>query len=334
MSTTERVLKDGWGLTGRVSPLGDGHINDTFLVECLTNAATERFVLQKINHAVFHRPHVLAANQQRVVAHVRSVSPGFVPDMLTTREGAPAWIAKNKTVWKLARYVENSRTCRTPNREEVEAAAQAFGRYQRCMTTFAGPAIEDPIPGFLRLPGYLDAWDNTPSSKSRTEHDWGAFIDDRRSLAEWFTNADRYIHGDCKVDNVLFAADGSAVTALIDLDTTMFGHWAWDFGDFTRSAATSNGHIDLDLFAAAVRGFAATQANPQDTSDLVMAPRYMAFCLGVRFLTDHLKGNVHFKVSHAGQNLQRATQQFELLESMERAADAMMEIAVATLAEI
>jgi hypothetical protein len=45
--------------------------------------------------------------------------------------------------------------------------------------------------------------------------------------------------------------------------------------------------------------------------------RLLAFELGIRFLTDHLAGNVYFKVKHPKHNLQRALVQFKLTESIE-----------------
>ena len=47
------------------------------------------------------------------------------------------------------------------------------------------------------------------------------------------------------------------------------------------------------------------------------ATRLIAFELGVRFLTDHLEGDVYFKGSARGQNLKRALVQFKLTESIE-----------------
>jgi hypothetical protein len=40
--------------------------------------------------------------------------------------------------------------------------------------------------------------------------------------------------------------------------------------------------------------------------------------LGLRFLTDHLAGNIYFKVNRPGHNLQRAQVQFKLVESIEQ----------------
>jgi hypothetical protein len=44
-----------------------------------------------------------------------------------------------------------------------------------------------------------------------------------------------------------------------------------------------------------------------------VAPVYVAFMLGVRFLTDHLEGDRYFKVRERGENLSRAQRQFAMM---------------------
>jgi hypothetical protein len=44
----------------------------------------------------------------------------------------------------------------------------------------------------------------------------------------------------------------------------------------------------------------------------------LPFELGTRFLTDHLKGDLYFKVSRRGENLERASRQFDLVRDIER----------------
>lgn len=322
MHDAKRALNEGWGLDGGVEPLGDGHINDSFLA----TTAVGRFVLQRINEFVFEQPTRLIDNQRRVVTHLQTVAPGFVPELVSSQSGAAGWVDERGAVWKLTHYVDRSRTCESLSANEARAAAAAFARYQQLLSTYVGPRIEDPIDGFLRLEGYLAAWDDVASGE------WQAFIDHRRTLAAHFANPDRYIHGDCKINNVLFHADTTNVIAVIDLDTTMWGHWAWDFGDLVRSAATSSGTVDIDLFSAVASGFTSTMQKPVESSDLVLAPRYMAFCLGLRFLTDHLQGDVYFKTTRANENLERAAAQFALVKSMEERAGAMVAAAEAALA--
>jgi hypothetical protein len=47
------------------------------------------------------------------------------------------------------------------------------------------------------------------------------------------------------------------------------------------------------------------------------AIRLLAFELGLRFFTDHLAGNVYFKVKYPDHNLLRTLVQFKLTESIE-----------------
>ena len=61
-----------------------------------------------------------------------------------------------------------------------------------------------------------------------------------------------FIHGDCKINNVLFENDRDQAKAVLDLDTVGLGHWAWDFGDLVRSVAFSHGAIELYQFVACV----------------------------------------------------------------------------------
>jgi hypothetical protein len=49
---------------------------------------------------------------------------------------------------------------------------------------------------------------------------------------------------------------------------------------------------------------------------LYAAIQLIPFELGLRFYTDYLEGNRYFKVTDPAQNLQRATDQFQLCESI------------------
>ena len=54
--------------------------------------------------------------------------------------------------------------------------------------------------------------------------------------------------------------------------------------------------------------------------------RLIAFELGLRFFTDHLEGNVYFKVRHPEHNLARALVQFKLTESIESERERILAI--------
>ena len=106
----------------------------------------------------------------------------------------------------------------------------------------------------------------------------------------------------------------------------MAGHWAWDLGDLVRSVCFSRGSVRIDDFAACLRGFASAQ--PQTSVEpALLAPAYVALMLGIRFLTDHLRGDHYFRVNVRGENLRRAQEQFELFADFRRLEAELREVA-------
>ena len=147
-------------------------------------------------------------------------------------------------------------------------------------------------------------------------------VERSRQIAGVLSDRNSCIHGDCKINNLLFDRSGNQVAAIIDFDTVMYGHWAWDFGDLVRSICFSRQRVDLTMFEAVLRGFAGAQPLT-DTQGCVAGPAYVSLMLGTRFLTDHLQGDVYFRTDSPGQNLQRAREQFELFEQFSVCADDM-----------
>lgn len=305
----------------RLEPLGAGHINDTWLVT--TDAG--RFVLQRLNARVFPEPRALMAKVAAVVKHLRGGSGVVVPRLLTTATGD--WWHEDDAgeVWRLSEYVAGTRALATlENPAQAEAAGRAVGAFQQALEDFTAP-VPEPIPGFMQLSGYLAALDAAVAARTLPAGlaPLLAAVDARRDLASEFAERNRLVHGDCKIDNLLFHADRDEVACIIDLDTVMHGHWAWDFGDLVRSAAGTGDGFCVERFAAIARGFRVAAGIAPGVDAMVRAPRYVALMLAVRFLTDHLEGDRYFKVVAPGDNLARARRQLRVLESMERQALAM-----------
>jgi len=323
------VLEAGWGLAdAALEPLGAGHINDTLLV---TVADGTGWVLQRINEQVFTDPERVMNNLTRVQAHLGEVAPGLIPPLIETLDGRSTCRDEQGGWWRLWAYLPDGHTVeQTGDPAVCRAAAHAFGRFQHLLADLPGPPLEPTIPGFLELGGYLDRFDAVTARTLDAEAVVNeacagpGFIDSYRGLAAELPKGDAIIHGDCKLNNLLFEESGLAVSAVLDLDTIMVGHWAWDFGDLARSVLTGvidAGDADVRaLFAALVEGFQIGSERALDARALSIAPGYVAFMLGVRFLTDHLEGDRYFKVSAPGENLDRARRQFALLERLPVAA--------------
>lgn len=330
MADSARRALAAWRLgSARLAPLGAGHINDTWLVQTADGA---RFVLQRLSAAVFPDPEQVAAKVARVTRHLQRHGAVRVPELLPA--GDRHWHRDDAGgVWRLWEFVGGARSLqRLESPAQGRAAGAAFGRLQRALAELPGP-VPDPIPGFMQLGHYLTELEAAARAASIDAGVAVALeaVERRRDLAALFTARDRLIHGDGKIDNLLFAPASDEVLYVLDLDTVMYGHWAWDFGDLSRSAAADGGRVNVARFASLARGFVESGALASGPSGaerreaLLLAPRHVALMLAVRFLTDHLRGDRYFKVGARGENLGRALGQLELLVDMEREERALAE---------
>ena len=327
-----------WLESPELAPLGNGHIHQTFLLSDQEKPA-DRYVLQCVNAAVY-RDIDLLMQQTRMVIERLSTASAFVaeyrlPELIPTRLGESIFVQASDGAtysWRLWRFIEGSKTCDPPqNREQIRQAAKAFGAYQRATTGLEAEQLVETIPGFLSMAGYLRQFDPVLATVTQAERaeamPWIAVAQSHRQWPSALMQPNAVIHGDCKVNNLLFDAQGERVLSVIDLDNNMNGHWAWDFGDLVRSVAFSRGGVDAADYRACVQGFLSGRGSvPLGNEHLIAAPSYLAFMLGLRFLTDHLSGDRYFSVPQHGDNLQRAKEQFALFQSFERSRASMERI--------
>jgi hypothetical protein len=143
------------------------------------------------------------------------------------------------------------------------------------------------------------------------------------------------VHGDAKLGNFLFNPTTGNVKALIDLDTIMPHTWLSDWGDMTRSLVNIAGErekdpdkidVDLEIFRAVSRGFLRTtrQLDVREMDWMADAPQILALELGIRFLTDYLRGDSYFMRGPGDppdMNKSRALVQFRLFEKLRKNSD-------------
>ncbi len=314
------VLGAAWGIDARPEPLGTGLINDTFLVE----QDGVRLVLQRINREVFRDPRLLMSNVARVSAHLAAKRPGWAPALVPSTTGQPLAFS-GEQAWRLWTYLPGASALRVvENDRQAAAAGRGFGRTYRLLQDLGGPRLEDAIPGFLRLGHYLREFDQCRGAPPEL----AAAVDARRSLTHRFRARTGYIHGDCRIEHLAFDGAGEPI-GVLDLDTVMWGNWAWEFGDLIRAMAGDQ--LLPSRFAAAALGYLDEAGVAATAEELVFAPRYTTFMLAVRFLSDHLRGDRYFKTTSRGENLQRSLAQFRLLEAMEAMEPALLRSAQALI---
>lgn len=337
-----KLAAQAWFAAADVEPLGQGHIHQTYR---LTDASQPNgsYVLQQINDVVYQDIDLLTAQTRSVLGALTNNSSYAgqykVPELALTKQGLPLFklpIDGRTTCWRMWRFVEGSTTFDPPqNRQQIRLAAQAFGAYQRALEMLEPSKLKHTIPNFLHMSAYLAQFDTVLDSADLAEITqaqlWIDLVQNHRRWPAELAVPNALIHGDCKINNALFDTAGSRVLAIIDLDNNMHGHWAWDFGDLVRSVTFSRGGFDLEDYQACVAGFRSGKAQQDlDGQSLIHAPAYLAYMLGLRFLTDHLDGDRYFSVPNHGDNLRRAQEQLALFQQFQTHASTMTAIVVRT----
>ena len=301
---------------------GSGHINDTFKVE---TARGIRYILQRVNTDIFE-PTLLKENILRVTSFLKS-------------RGVPSLeVIGYENPWRLYAFLEgySSRDVVSDPKEAYEVA-RAFAKFQNDLAEIPAPRLKEIIPNFHDTPDRLRQLDE--AMKVNFEGRLKDVGEELKFVDAWRANADRLVklmasgdipervtHNDTKINNVMTAADGTAV--VIDLDTTMPGSALYDFGDMVRTSSAAAAEDERDLnrvyskkeyFEALAKGYleGARFLNACERENLVFSGELMTFEVGIRFLADYLRGDTYFHTSYPEHNLIRARTQFKMVQSIE-----------------
>lgn len=333
------------------TPYGNGHINTTCLVECADGC---RYVLQRINTSVFVHPEALMNNIRLVTAHIRRkvAAAGLDTSRCTLRivctDSGATWCRDAENgCWRMYDFVEGTVAKeRMDSVDMFEHCGEAFGRFQQQLADFPAHQLSEVIPHFhntpMRYEAFLRAVERDAVGRAKDVADEIAFVRERAEFAKTLEIAHaegrlplRVTHNDTKLNNILFDAASGLPVCVIDLDTVMPGYSVNDFGDairFGANTATEDERdlslvsLDLELYRAHARGFLRGFGDALTAEERALLPigaRMMTLECGMRFLTDHLDGDVYFRIHRTGHNLDRARCQFALLADMERKADEM-----------
>ena len=251
------------------------------------------------------------------------------------RNGAGGW-------WRMYELIEDVATeVSASSTDQVFRAARAFGRFQGMVADLPPPPLFETIPRFHDTVSRFDALDRVlggepagagAAARRRQAQAEIQAAAAHRGLASRLIEAaargvpQRIVHNDCKISNILFDRPSGEALCVVDLDTAMPGLAAFDFGDMARSMAhradedardPEGIEVDLELFSALTSGYldGARFLTAGERQSLVDGALVLTLEQAVRFLTDHLQGDVYFRVERPGQNLDRCRVQFALLES-------------------
>lgn len=333
-------------------PYGTGHINDTFAVTYDQAGTLVRYIHQRINTQVFRQPDALMDNIARVLAHAGARVAGLdhaarrALTLVPALDGAPLVRDDTGHVWRTYLFIEGARTFDIiESAAQAEAAARAFGEFQLLLADLPGPRLHETIPGFHHTPRRfadcvkaIDADAHNRAAGARDAIDFVlARADDVPRLVDAHAHhgmPERITHNDTKLNNVMIDLASGEGMCVIDLDTTMPGLAPYDFGDMVRTATNaaaedepdvSRVHSRPEMFEALATGYlsaAGAFLTPIEVEHLVFGGIAMTLECGMRFLADHLEGDIYFRTARPGHNLDRARVQFALVASLERQRDA------------
>ena len=340
------------GVIKEVTPITQGHINETWLSQVDVAGKVVGYIHQRINPAVFTNGELVMENIRRVTEHLRGRAsyPYQVLQLVPTVDGQWSWCDDEGAVWRTYHFVERSIAYdQCPGERVARAAGEAFGSFLREVAALSVSTVRASIPGFQDLSARFEALRAAYDSADLPRREAGSaaysFACEREAAVTTLSSLMsepsrlRITHSDTKLNNILFDRESGHALCVIDLDTVMPGSPLYDFGDFVRQigvqwpedgAADRNIPVRCDLLQAATRGFL-TGVGPDYLSDreteaLSRMPGLISLTLGVRFLTDYFGGDRYFRVAYHEHNLVRARCQFAIAQAYFREQNRLSDV--------
>lgn len=346
-----------FSLKGRIdsiNPLGEGFINDTFVVKTVGNDPD--YILQRKNTKIFPDVPAMMDNIDKVTSHIRAkaVVNGEDPlratlTVIKSTAGDLYYKDEKGDYWVITLFISDTVAYdRADSLALSQKGGEGLGKFQLALSDFKEPLFET-IKGFHNMRWRFSQWDeavkrDAASRVSSLSEEIG-WIESRRkemldfwSLVENGTIPLRVTHNDTKISNFLFDKRTGEVLCAIDLDTVMSSTCLNDFGDAIRSYTNTGAEddnvlervsMDIDMFNAYAKGYLMYMGDVLTESELLYLPfsaRYITFEQVLRFLMDYIDGDTYYKIKSPDHNLIRTRAQYKLLESMEHQYKEMCKI--------
>jgi len=321
------------------TPFGEGLIHETLLL----SQAEKKWILQGFNDSVFRYPNRIDHNLNLLSAHLgNSPLPFQLPLPLPNSQGLGLTRIEGK-IYRLFDFVEGKTLQQIEQPAQARVAALAYGKFASWAATLPATELQETIPNFhrldLRFARLVEVANQVLPLTQGVQSLLQSYLS-QQPLVDWYQEQLpllplRTTHNDTKINNLIFASSLTEVAALVDLDTLMAGYLMYDFGDLVRTVACSLpetsiewGQVSLlpEVFEELLHGYwqgLGGTLSPAEANSLLHGGAVMTLIMGLRFLTDHLEGNIYYRVSYREQNLHRAKNQLALLYSQQAQAETM-----------
>jgi len=319
-----------------LSLLGEGLINDTYLISPIKSSNQKKFVLQKINKIVFTEPDKLMNNLIKINEHLEKKGSDCL-QLIESKAGNLYFIDENADYWRITKYLENTRTLFMADKPEIAyEAAKSYGKFLKDIHDLNTSEIHETIPGFHSYSNRISQLNESikANNKSRLKYcqKEKQLIIEKQKYIDLFSNFKlpiRIIHSDTKITNILFDSESYQGRLVIDLDLSMPASILYDFGDMVRSFTNTLQEDDpnlaavdvkLDIFEQLTKGFLESTKSfisDKEAENLLLGAKVVILIQAIRNLTDYLLGDVYYKTNYEEHNLHRAQNQLKLLEMLE-----------------
>lgn len=337
------------GTVKEIAPLGEGLINDTYIVRTEETAEPD-YVLQRVNHVVFPDVDMVMRNIRAVTTHIRKkleeagtedIDRKVLKFIPLKDDADKLYCVVEGMYWRLMVFIPNAITKQAVNPESSRAAGRAFGQFQAMLADIPvelGETIKDFHNMEFRLQQLHEMVEKDPVGRV-SEPQVQEMLVEIEKRAEEMCKAERMgregilpkrvCHCDTKVNNMMFDENDN-VLCVIDLDTVMPNFIFSDYGDFLRTGANAVAEdcpdmdkvqFRRDIYEAFTEGYLESAGSfllPVERENLPYAVALFPYMQCVRFLWDYLNGDKYWKCQYPTHNFVRANNQLHLLFSIEK----------------
>ncbi len=350
------------GTIDQVVPMGEGFINDTFIIYTREPSVTN-YLMQRKNKRIFTNVPAMMENIQKVCTHIKAkvIAKNGDPmreamTLVPALDGKLYFEDEENEFWAVCVFIGDTKTYSSAKTPELAfQGGKGIGMFQSMVADLNEP-MTDILPGFHNIRYRFNQWDTILAkdpvgrkAKLAKEISW---IESRRDemlhfwkLVETGEIPTRITHNDTKINNILFDQKGD-VLCVIDLDTVLNSTCLNDFGDAMRSYTNTGEEDDVNLdavscdlaiFEGFTKGYLSQTIgflNKKELEYLAFSAKYITYEQVLRFLMDYIDGDNYYKIKSPEHNHQRTLAQYKLLTSMEEQYDEMCRIVLNIASEL
>jgi Ser/Thr protein kinase RdoA (MazF antagonist) len=331
-----------------IQPFGSGLINHTLKV----SGSAGDYILQQINVNVFKAPEDIAENLSLLDRHFKKTKSDYLfIAPLPATSGDFLVKSASGNIFRLFPFVKGSQTINFISYEkEAFEAAKQFGRFTRLLKEFEIGQLKYTLPAFhdleLRFEQFKTANQNATRERADQASNEIKEVYKHDHILQTYThliaNSEmplRIIHHDTKIGNILFDDQQNGL-CVIDLDTVMPGYYLSDVGDMMRTYLSPANEEEADLskiyirenfFSAVCKGYLSEMGNVLSETEkkyFIFSGKLMIYMQAIRFLTDFLNNDIYYGTKYPGHNLNRARNQFTLLNKYVEAEEKFKQLMI------